>query len=102
MEVARIVASFQEAIVGAVCDRTRTALRRGAFCSLVVGGGVSLNSRLRSALGKVAQQEGVELLTARPKYCGDNGAMIAALAYFRRNLTGEEAFAADVRPSLEV
>ena len=51
---------------------------------------------------KVASEEGVEFLTAKPKYCGDNGAMIAALAYYRQNLTGEEALGVDVHPSLEV
>lgn len=102
LELARIVSSYQEAIVGAVADRTVTALRRGGFKSLIIGGGVSLNSRLRDVLKSVAEREGVEFLTAKPKYCGDNGAMIAALAYFRRNLIGEEALSADVSPSLEV
>lgn len=102
LELARIVASYQEAIVEAVDDRTRTALRRGNYRSLIIGGGVSLNSRLREVLKRTAEKAGVEFLTAKPKYCGDNGAMIAALAYYRRNITGEDALAADVSPSLEV
>ena len=101
-EVPRIVASYQEAIVQAVADRTRRALRRGSYRSLVVGGGVSLNSRLREALETLAREERVELLMAKAKYCGDNGAMIAALAYYRRNLAGEAAMAVDVNPCLEV
>ncbi len=102
LELARIVSSYQEAIVGAVADRTRTALKRGDYRSFIIGGGVSLNSRLREVLKRTAENEGVEFLTAKPKYCGDNGAMIAALAYYRRNLTGEAALAADVSPSLEL
>ena len=39
---------------------------------------------------------------ALPKYCGDNGAMIAGLAYHRRNLMGEDALRLDVAPSLEI
>ncbi len=97
-----VVASYQEAIVQAVADRTRTALRRKAYKALIIGGGVSLNSRLRTVLGEVAEQAGVPLLMAKPKYCGDNGAMIAGLAYFRRNLVGEEAMRLDVAPSLEI
>ena len=100
-EVPRIVASYQEAIVQAVADRTRTALRRKAYRALIVGGGVSLNSRLRAALQKVADAEGVELLMAKPKYCGDNGAMIAGLGYYRRNHV-EDAMSLDVNPCLEV
>lgn len=102
LELARIVSSYQEAIVGSVADRTRTALRRGEYRSFIIGGGVSLNSRLREVLKRTAEKEGVEFLTAKPKYCGDNGAMIAALAYFRCNLTGDEAMSVDVAPSLEV
>ena len=100
--VARTVASYQEAIVQAIADRTRTALRRRRYRSFILGGGVSLNSRLREVLGKVCASAGVPLLMAKPKYTGDNGAMIAALAYYRRNLTGEEAMRLDVAPSLPV
>lgn len=100
-EIPRIVASYQEAIVEALADRTRRALKSRDYRSLIVGGGVSLNSRLRAALARVADRAGVKLLTARPKYCGDNAAMIAALAYYRRNRTGEEAMRLDVNPSLE-
>ena len=101
-EIPRVVASYQEAIVQAVADRTRVALRRGRYRSLVVGGGVSLNSRLRAVLAAVAAEAGVELLLAKPRYCGDNGAMIAGLAYYRRNLVGDEAMCADASPSLQV
>lgn len=100
-DIPRIVASYQEAIVQAVADRTRTALRRGKYRSLIVGGGVSLNSRLRMVLAEVAACERVELLMAKPKYCGDNGAMIAGLAWYRRNHV-EDAMTLDVNPCLEV
>ena len=100
--VAQVVASYQEAIVQAVADRTRTALRRGSYRALLLGGGVSLNSRLRTVLGELCAQERIPLLMAKPKYCGDNGAMIAGLAYYRRNLVGEDALRLDVAPSLEV
>lgn len=102
LELARIASSYQEAIVGAVADRTRTALRRGEYRSFIIGGGVSLNSRLRESLSQLSEKEGVEFLTAKPKYCGDNGAMIAALAYYRQNLSGDEALSIDVAPSLEI
>ena len=100
-EIPRIVWSYQEAIVQAVADRTRTALRRRSRRALVVGGGVSLNSRLRAALTELAAEEKVRLLMARPKYCGDNGAMIAGLAYYRRNHVAD-AMSLDVNPCLEV
>ena len=100
-DVARVVASYQEAIAQAVADRTSAALRRKSYKSLVIGGGVSLNSRIRAVLGDVARAAHVPLLMAKPKYTGDNGAMIAGLAYYRRNHV-EDAMSLDVNPCLQV
>jgi len=100
-DVARVVASYQEAIVQAVADRTRAALRRKPYKALVLGGGVSLNSRIRAVLAEVAARASVPLLMAKPKYTGDNGAMIAGLAFYRRNHV-EDAMSLDVNPCLEV
>ena len=100
-EKAALVAAYQEAIVGTLADRTRLALKRRAYRSLIVGGGVSLNGRLRAKLAEVAAEAGVRLLLAQPKYCGDNAAMIAGLAFYRRNLVGDAALAVDVQPTLQ-
>ena len=100
-DLPRIVASYQEAIVQAVADRTRTALKRKRYKSFILGGGVSLNSRIRAVLADVARDAGVPLLMAKPKYTGDNGAMIAGLAYYRRNHV-EDAMKLDVNPCLMV
>ena len=100
-DLPRIVASYQEAIVQAVADRTRTALKRKKYKSFILGGGVSLNSRIRMVLNEVAAEAGVPLYMAKPKYTGDNGAMIAGLAYYRRNHV-EDAMMLDVNPCLEV
>lgn len=99
-EKERIVASYQEAIVQAIADRTQTALRRRRYNALILGGGVSLNSRVRQVLADVCQRAGVPLLMAKPKFCGDNGAMIAGLAFYRRNITGDDAMKIDAAPSL--
>ena len=99
--VARVVASYQEAIAAAVADRTRAALRRRRYRSFILGGGVSLNSRMRAVLASVADDAGVPLVMAKPKYTGDNGAMIAGLAYYRRNHV-EDALSLDVNPCLQV
>lgn len=100
-DLPRIVASYQEAIVQAVADRTRAALKRKRYKSFILGGGVSLNSRIRAVLAEVAAEAGVPLYMAKPKYTGDNGAMIAGLAYYRRNHV-EDAMTLDVNPCLEV
>ena len=100
-DLPRVVASYQEAIVQAVADRTRTALKRKNYRSFILGGGVSLNSRIRAVLSEVAAEAGIPLYMAKPKYTGDNGAMIAGLAYYRRNHV-EDAMALDVNPCLMV
>ena len=100
-DLPRIVASYQEAIVQAVADRTRAALKRKKYKSFILGGGVSLNSRIRAVLNEVAAEAGVPLYMAKPKYTGDNGAMIAGLAYYRRNHV-EDAMKLDVNPCLMV
>ncbi len=79
-DTASLAAAYQEAIVGVLAERCEVALKRKAWKGLVVGGGVSLNSRLRVALQEVCHKAGVALHTAEPKYCGDNAAMIAGLA----------------------
>ncbi len=100
-ELSRVVASYQEAIVQAVADRTRAALRRKRYNALVLGGGVSLNSRVRAVLTEVCDAAGVPFLTAKPKYTGDNGAMIAGLAHYRRNHV-DDAMSLDANPCLDV
>ncbi len=101
-EVAEVVAAYQEAIVGALAERCALALRGGRYRSLAVGGGVSLNQRLRERLTQVAERAGVRLLLAEPKFCGDNAAMIAGLAGAGGGVTGDRALRLDVTPALEV
>ena len=100
-ELSRVVASYQEAIVQAIADRTRAALKRKRYRSFILGGGVSLNSRVREVLTQICREAGLPLLMAKPKFTGDNGAMIAGLAYYRRNHV-EDAMCLDASPCLEV
>ena len=99
--IAHVVASYQEAIVQAIADRTRTALRRRRYEAFILGGGVSLNSRVRAVLGEVCAEAGVPLYMAKPKYTGDNGAMVAGLAYYRRNHV-DDAMSLDASPCLQL
>ena len=100
-DLPRIASSYQEAIVDVLADRTAHALKRRAYKALIVGGGVSLNGRLRARLAETAAAAGVPVLLAKPKFCGDNAAMIAGLAFYRRSLTGDAALGMDVMPTLQ-
>lgn len=99
-DVNTIAASYQEAIVDALADRCDRALRASAYRCLAVGGGVSLNARLRVRLQEVADRRQVRLLLAEPRYCGDNAAMIAGLAGTGCGVRGAAALAVDATPSL--
>lgn len=100
--VAEVAHAYQEAIVAALSKRCERALRLRRYGALVVGGGVSLNVRLRERLKEVAAAAGVPLLLAEPQFCGDNAAMIAGLAGVGGGVTGAAALRLDVEPSLEV
>lgn len=100
--VAEIAAAYQEAIVDALVGRCEIALRRGRYQALAVGGGVSLNRRLRERLEGVASAVGVRLLLAEPRFCGDNAAMIAGLAGVGGGVCGAASMKLDVVPALEV
>lgn len=97
-ETARIAAEFQEAVVNALMKRAEKALDITGASHLAIGGGVSLNSRLREKAEEVCSRRKVTLLLAKPKYCGDNAAMIAGLAGTGQGVRGEEAISLDVTP----
>jgi N6-L-threonylcarbamoyladenine synthase len=100
--VAEVAAAYQEAIVDALAERCAYALSKKNYCALAVGGGVSLNRRLRERLGQVTARAGVRLLLAEPRFCGDNAAMIAGLAGCGGGVRGDAAMRLDVVPALEI
>lgn len=74
---ADIAASFQQAAIDCVIDRTRRAMAAsGPVTALVVAGGVAANAALRSALTALAGESGLPLVAPPPKLCTDNAAMI--------------------------
>lgn len=75
---ADIAASFQQAAVACVIDRTRRALSdAGEVTALVVAGGVAANQAVRGALEALAGQHGLPFIAPPLSLCTDNAAMIA-------------------------
>jgi N6-L-threonylcarbamoyladenine synthase len=95
-----VVASYQEAIVDALVKKTAKAL--SGVQTLAVGGGVSLNSRLRTRLTAYAEASGKQLLLAEAKHCGDNAAMIGAVAGLGLGRWGDALTDCDASPNLRV
>ena len=78
-----MAASFQEAVVDTLAEKTRRALRASGHRRLVVAGGVGANQHLRERLAMIARECAAELFFPRPEFCTDNGAMIALAGCLR-------------------
>lgn len=73
-----IAASFTQAVVDCLVDRTRLALDASeGLTALVVAGGVAANQAVRGALSDLAASRGLPFVAPPLWLCTDNGAMIA-------------------------
>ena len=79
-EIADIAASFQEAVVDVLVDKTIFAANKFSSKSIIIGGGVACNSRLRQKLTDAAKRRNIPLFYPSKKLCMDNAAMVAGLA----------------------
>lgn len=75
---ADIAASFQQAVVDCLVDRTARAIERApGATALVVAGGVAANRSIRAAHTKLASARGLPFVAPPLWLCTDNAAMIA-------------------------
>jgi N6-L-threonylcarbamoyladenine synthase len=74
-----VAASFQEAVVDVLTRKAVLACREHGVDTLLIGGGVAANSRLRAVAEQRCADAGITLRVPRPGLCTDNGAMVAAL-----------------------
>jgi N6-L-threonylcarbamoyladenine synthase len=88
-----IAASFQQAVVDCLVDRTALALSKTDAPALVVAGGVAANQAVRGALADLAKREGRHFSIPPGWLCTDNAAMIA--------WAGAERFAAGLTDELD-
>src|SRR6476659_2467173 len=88
-----IAASFQQAVIDCLVDRTRLALEKSTAPALVVAGGVAANQTIRNALADLARVQGRRFTVPPAWLCTDNAAMIA--------WAGAEKFGAGERDPLD-
>ena len=97
-----VCASFQEAVVDVLVEKTIAAAREQNQKLVAVSGGVSCNSRLRTRLAERCAEEGLQLLLAEPRYTTDNAAMIAFAALQRWKTGFISPLETDVDPNLDL
>lgn len=85
-----LCASFQQAVLDMLIEKTLAAAQAHRIETLTVVGGVAANSALQMQMRAACHQAGVNLKIPPPHYCTDNAAMIALAGYFRL-LAGERA-----------
>lgn len=87
---ADLCASFQEAVTEMITSNVRKAVKEYSAEKIVIAGGVSRNSYIRSSFDRLAEELGIKVYYPEPILCTDNAAMIAAAGYYNY-INGEEA-----------
>jgi N6-L-threonylcarbamoyladenine synthase len=78
-----LAASFQEAVVDVQVQKTIAAAKERGVDTVLLGGGVVANTRLRERMRENAEREGLRVHYPPLELCTDNAAMIAAAGAFR-------------------
>lgn len=87
---ADVGASFINAVANCLCENTEKAMEMHNEKTLVLAGGVSANSVLRSRMETLAKEKGWTLYLPDLSLCGDNAAMVGSQGYFEF-LKGQKA-----------
>ena len=95
-----LAASFQEAVVDVLVDKTVAAAKSVGVEYVCMGGGVSANSRLREVMTERVQAAGMNCVLPSVQYCTDNAAMIAAAAEWTYTYQGPSDLSLGAVPSL--
>ena len=82
VSVPDLAASFQERIDGILAEKLLLAAADTGAKQVCLAGGVAANGRLRQLVNDGAQKLGAQVYLPQLKFCGDNGAMIAAQGYY--------------------
>ena len=80
---ADIARCFTDAVADTLRHKCERALNLTGLNTLVVAGGVSANTAIRSLLSELMESRGGKAFFARREFCTDNGAMIALAGMMR-------------------
>jgi N6-L-threonylcarbamoyladenine synthase len=102
VDPADLAASFQEAIVDVQVSKTIDAARDRGVSTVLLGGGVVANTRLRERIERAGAEAGLRVWFPDMSLCTDNGAMIAVAGASRLARGERTGLDAGADPSLEL
>ncbi len=92
----QVAAGFQQAVLEVLVHKIVNAARLHGCTRLAVVGGVAANRGLRQSLAERCRSLNLKAWFPPLELCGDNAAMVAAVAHHRIALGGATALSADV------
>jgi N6-L-threonylcarbamoyladenine synthase len=101
-DVNDLAASFQEAIVDVQVFKTIQAARERRVGTVLLGGGVVANTRLRERMTAAGEEAGIRVLYPSMALCTDNAAMIAAAGASRLERGERSSLGVGADPGLEL
>lgn len=102
VDPADLAASFQEAVVDVQVSKTLRAAADRRVETILLGGGVVANSRLRERMDKAGAEAGLRVLIPSMALCTDNGAMIALAGAWRLRRGDRSSLGIAADPSMEL
>jgi N6-L-threonylcarbamoyladenine synthase len=102
IQVADLAASFQEAVVDVQVRKTVAAAKELGVATVLLGGGVVANSRLRERMRSACDEAGIRVLFPSMELCTDNAAMIACAGASRLSRGEATPFTLGVDPAMEL
>jgi N6-L-threonylcarbamoyladenine synthase len=97
-----IAASFREAVVDVLVEKSRRAARDVGAKGICLGGGVAANALLRERIVDLCEKEGLQAFIPSLAMCTDNAAMIGATAWYRLQAEGPSPLDTPANPNLHL
>ena len=97
-----IAASFREAVVDVLVEKSRRAARDVGAKGICLGGGVAANALLRERTVDLCEKDGLQAFIPSLALCTDNAAMIGATAWYRLQTDGPSPLDTPANPNLHL
>lgn len=82
IDVPVLAATIRQKVCDILIEKTLAAVSENKLDTLVIAGGVSANSELRSRMTDECKKYGIKLYYPPLEYCGDNAAMVGVQGYY--------------------